>query len=93
MMTIESICFTTLAIVVILIGDILFEDLKIRRWSSWTLLILAFIGIFFDGLIGSYYGFYLLLLLVALNITGGGIQYIYRVGCSAFDKMMHDMTH
>lgn len=93
MMTIESICFTTLAIAVILISDILFEELKIRRWSSWALLALAFIGIFFDGLIGTYYGFYLLLLLVALNITGGGIQYIYRVGQIQFDKMMHDMTH
>lgn len=92
-MTIESICFTTLAIVVILIGDVLYKEVKIRLWASWTLLVLAFIGIFFDGLIGTYYGFYLLLLLVAVNITGGGIDYIYRVVCSTFDKMMYDMTH
>lgn len=93
MMTIETICFTALAIIGILVSDILWNDLKIRAWSSWSLLAMTFIGFAYDALHDTYYGIYLLLFLVALNITGGGIQYIYRVGCSTFDKMMHDMTH
>lgn len=92
-MTIESICFTTLAIIVVLVSDALWKELKVWSWSSWSLLTLAFIGLFYDALHGTYYGFYLLLLVVALNITGGSIRYILHVGQIYLDKTMHDMTH